>query len=550
MWRAVAATGTPRGIFSGVMPRGTGRRSLSAQPSKIRRALGIGAKLAAGTTLLAAGGIGALAAYDEGVRRTLRFTAHVTPVIVEYWWFNHKVGHLPQAEQDALKKPLHEKHRYSGLNICLELGGYYLKAGQMVVGMQLLPKQMEEELQTLQDNVPPRPFSEIRAIVEEELGCPLEEVYASFSMEPLGAASIGQTHRATLLDGTEVVVKVQYPDVETYFRLDIATCRFFMEKVYGLESNDHLNRVWDEYTESFESEFDYRKEAALMRRCSEHIIQMGRARLFKIPLPIDSQHPVFKALPESARGKNPDGSTRDGLCSKKLLTMELIEGESISAAMSRQLKSLAAAEGKTLQQFRRDLETKFMDPAERQKLVDAMPSSEAEFDRAIMVVRVLNFFRRLMAGVFNWTVGLIPGVQPVQAKELTVPLNGSRIMLQLFAIHAEMLFEHGIANADPHAGNIMVMDDGRLGLIDYGSVLELTEEKRVAYARYIIALSDENPSDEKIVEAFHQVGFYTKGQERLKAWDERREETEPEGLVAKLKSFIGFDLPYEDQIEV
>ena len=67
--------------------------------------------------------------------------------------------------------------------------------------------------------------------------------YASFSMEPLGAASIGQTHRATLLDGTEVVVKVQYPDVETYFRLDIATCRFFMEKVYGLESNDHLNRV-------------------------------------------------------------------------------------------------------------------------------------------------------------------------------------------------------------------------------------------------------------------------------------------------------------------
>ena len=44
-------------------------------------------------------------------------------------------------------QPLHEKHRYSGLNICLELGGYYLKAGQMVVGMQLLPKQMEEELQ-------------------------------------------------------------------------------------------------------------------------------------------------------------------------------------------------------------------------------------------------------------------------------------------------------------------------------------------------------------------------------------------------------------------
>jgi len=78
----------------------------------------------------------------------------------------------------------------------------------MVVGMRLLPEQIEEELELLQDRVPPRPFVEILGIVEDELGCPIGDVFSHFEEEPLGAASIGQTHRAKLVDGTDVVVKV------------------------------------------------------------------------------------------------------------------------------------------------------------------------------------------------------------------------------------------------------------------------------------------------------------------------------------------------------
>ncbi len=122
---------------------------------------------------------------------------------------------LPYRRRRASRaQPLNEKHRFSGIKICLELGGYYLKAGQMVVGTRLLPGPIEEELAVLQDDVPARPFPEIRAIVEAELGCPVREVFATFEEKCLGAASIGQAHRATLRDGTEVVVKVQYPDVE------------------------------------------------------------------------------------------------------------------------------------------------------------------------------------------------------------------------------------------------------------------------------------------------------------------------------------------------
>ena len=84
----------------------------------------------------------------------------------------------------------------------------------MVVGTRLLPESIEEELAVLQDDVPARPFPDILAIVEAELGCSVHDVFATFEEKALGAASIGQAHRATLRDGTEVVVKVQYPDVE------------------------------------------------------------------------------------------------------------------------------------------------------------------------------------------------------------------------------------------------------------------------------------------------------------------------------------------------
>ena len=186
-------------------------------------------------------------------------------------------------------------------------------------------------------------------------------------------------------------------------------------------------------------------------------------------------------------------------------------------------------------------------------------------------------------------------------------------MMLLFDIHGEMMLNHGITNADPHAGNILIMDDGRLGsyaavntsmvnihivtrthvvssifgeiyaltifslwragLLDYGSVLELSMEQRISYARYIIAMSEpvcicglllfrprwhlhdsrrvaycsgslrfqsqippklvclamcdlfqcQNFDEDEVVNAFRHVGFRTKGEDMLEAWDTRGE---------------------------
>jgi predicted unusual protein kinase regulating ubiquinone biosynthesis (AarF/ABC1/UbiB family) len=111
------------------------------------------------------------------------------------------------------------------------LRGFYTKLGQIMSGLDggIIPREYVETLKVLQSDVPPEPLERMIEILESELGCKVEEVFSSFEPKPLGAASIGQVHRATLLDGTPVVVKIQYPETEKNFRLDIATLRSFCE---------------------------------------------------------------------------------------------------------------------------------------------------------------------------------------------------------------------------------------------------------------------------------------------------------------------------------
>ena len=102
------------------------------------------------------------------------------------------------------------------------LGPTYIKLGQILsMRKDLFSPDWISALETLQDNAPRLPFTAIREQVEASLGGKLEELYASFTEEPLGTASIAQTHRARTKDGEEVVVKVQRPGIETTMRSDL-----------------------------------------------------------------------------------------------------------------------------------------------------------------------------------------------------------------------------------------------------------------------------------------------------------------------------------------
>jgi len=106
------------------------------------------------------------------------------------------------------------------------LGPTFVKLGQMMsMRPDILPRAYCDELQKLRTEVAPMPADEVRRVVEASLGRPLSEVFPTFDPVPLGSASIAQAHRATLPDGTRVVLKVQREGIYQKMASDLALLR-------------------------------------------------------------------------------------------------------------------------------------------------------------------------------------------------------------------------------------------------------------------------------------------------------------------------------------
>lgn len=102
------------------------------------------------------------------------------------------------------------------------LGPSFIKLAQVIASRpDMVPTRFANEFQLLQDQVPPFSGDIALRIIEEELNLPFQEVFREFDPVPLGSASIGQVHAATLLDGSEVIVKVQRPDISATIDTDI-----------------------------------------------------------------------------------------------------------------------------------------------------------------------------------------------------------------------------------------------------------------------------------------------------------------------------------------
>ena len=103
-----------------------------------------------------------------------------------------------------------------------ELGGAYIKVGQILSNRpDLIPEELITELEKLQDGAPAFSSKEALKIIRKELGQPLKDLFLMFDEEPLATASIAQVHRAILLDTTPVAVKVQRPNIEENFKIDL-----------------------------------------------------------------------------------------------------------------------------------------------------------------------------------------------------------------------------------------------------------------------------------------------------------------------------------------
>ncbi|MDK2925130.1 MAG: ubiquinone biosynthesis protein [Bacillota bacterium] len=146
-----------------------------------------------------------------------------------------------------------------------DLGPTFIKLGQLLsTRPDLLPPDVVSELAKLQDRVPPFPFAEVRQVIAAELGQEVDEVFASFDPEPIGSASLGQVHQATLPDGRQVVVKVQRPGVARIVRNDLlvladlarlADRRTPWGRIYN------FSNMVEEFSRSLNEELDYTAEA-------------------------------------------------------------------------------------------------------------------------------------------------------------------------------------------------------------------------------------------------------------------------------------------------
>jgi ubiquinone biosynthesis protein len=146
-----------------------------------------------------------------------------------------------------------------------QLGPTYIKLGQIAsTRPDLLPNEVICELEKLQDNVPSFSFTQVRNIIEQELGATLEELYQQFNSSPLAAASIGQVHQAILKTGEKVAVKIQRPGISAMIETDLEILHelaSLAERRFTWAENYQIADMVNEFSKSLRDELDYTIEA-------------------------------------------------------------------------------------------------------------------------------------------------------------------------------------------------------------------------------------------------------------------------------------------------
>lgn len=172
------------------------------------------------------------------------------------------------------------------------LGPTYIKLGQIVAsGDGIFPPELVAEFKWCRDRVPPEPWPVVERVLTEELGRPLSEVFGSLDHIPLAAASIAQVHAARLVDGTDVVVKVQRPSVAQRVRQDLAVMSWLAPHLVGripIAALANPPALVELFAETIVEELDFRLEAENMLDIAATFADLGQ-RDFVVPRP----HPTL-----------------------------------------------------------------------------------------------------------------------------------------------------------------------------------------------------------------------------------------------------------------
>jgi len=190
----------------------------------------------------------------DGIIRSIQIARALNRITLDY--INDRTLFLTPGGQVSIPKTLKR--------VFEEFGATYIKLGQFIASSPtLFPAEYVTEFQTCLDNSPTVSYSVIRQIIQDDLQRPISAVFSRVDPVPLASASIAQVHRATLLDGTEVVVKVRKPGVDSTLQADLGFLLIsskIIEFINPALSSLSLSNIVTDIRDSMLDELDFRKE--------------------------------------------------------------------------------------------------------------------------------------------------------------------------------------------------------------------------------------------------------------------------------------------------
>ena len=381
--------------------------------------------------------------------RNLRRWREILKVMQRYgladWLSQHQRLPFRQWYKDHRGTPLTEYTREERVRMALtELGPTFIKLGQILAARpDLVGLAISEELKKLRVDVRPDSIETVRETLSNELGEDYQKHFRSIDPNPLACASIGQVHRAKLTDGRPVVIKVQRDGLEKVVKQDIellAGLADLAERVETLAAW-RPSDVVRQLAPMIVRELDFSRE----RQTLEHFCEWIERHSWSVVIP--------RTVPE--------------LCTRRVLVMDELIGRSLADLLreaKQQSEASHQASGSGAAKQTTDPEASKKQTARGNQLASFKTLAEIKLDEE-------------RCEAFGQTIA---------------------------DVYLAMIFEEGLFHADPHTGNLFCLQDGRLGILDFGMTGRLDDTLRENIEDMLLAISggDQN----RLIRLIRRVG--------------------------------------------
>lgn len=200
--------------------------------------------------------------------RCARLMQAVVLDVADYKLMFARQDGLELEEQRARRRDCHLRSANRLLQALKMNSGIYVKLGQHVAAVQVLPPEWTQTMTPLQDQCYPTPIDETDAMLRRDLGKGIDDLFTDFNPTPIGVASLAQVHRAIdRKTGLPVAVKVQHADLLEFAQIDMATVNFSIHLVRYLFPEFEFSWLADEMNEMLPLELDFKHEASNSLRC-------------------------------------------------------------------------------------------------------------------------------------------------------------------------------------------------------------------------------------------------------------------------------------------